>query len=99
MVSGEKNLPVTFDPKTGDNLVWSVELGTETPATPVIARGRVLIGTNNNHPRDPRHQGDRGVLMCFDEKDGRFLWQLVVPEIPGDKYLDRPNAEQQPCAH
>jgi outer membrane protein assembly factor BamB len=92
LVSDERNLPESFDPATGRNVAWSAELGTEAHASPVIGRGRVLIGTNNNHPRDPRHQGDRGVLMCFDEKDGRFRWQLVVPKIPGDKYLDWPNA-------
>jgi outer membrane protein assembly factor BamB len=92
LVSAEKNLPDTFDPKTGKNIQWSVALGSETHSTPVVAGGRVLVGTNNNVPRDPRHQGDRGVLMCFDEKDGTFLWQLVVPKITGDSYLDWPNA-------
>ena len=58
-------------------------LGTSTYSTPVISGGKVLIGTNNDEPRDPRHQGDRGVLLCLDEKDGRFCWQLVVPKLQG----------------
>jgi outer membrane protein assembly factor BamB len=41
-------------------------------------------------PRDPRHQGDRGVLMCFEEKTGRLLWQLVVPKREEDPYFDWP---------
>jgi outer membrane protein assembly factor BamB len=81
MVSDEKDLPETFDPATGRNLKWSVRLGTQAYATPVIAGGKVLVGTNNARPRDPRHKGDRGVLMCFAEADGRFLWQLVVPKL------------------
>lgn len=92
MVSHEKYLPAGFDPATGWNIAWSAALGTECYSTPVVAGGKVLIGTNNNHPRDPRHQGDRGVLMCFDEKDGRLAWQLVVPKLEGDIYLDWPNA-------
>src|SRR5687768_5643114 len=79
MVSHEHGLPGSFDPKAGKQIRWSAALGTETHSTPVAAAGRVYIGTNNGHPRDPKHQGDRGVLMCFDEKDGRFLWQLVSP--------------------
>ncbi len=92
MVSPERDLPDSFDPKTGKNVAWSVQLGTETHSTPIIAGGRVYIGTNNGEPRDPKHQGDRGVLMCFAEKDGRFLWQLVVPKREDDPYLDWPNS-------
>src|SRR5436309_11852706 len=80
MVSNERGLPDSFDPKTGQNIKWSAELGAETHSTPVIARGRVYIGTNNGRPRDPHEVGDRGVLMCFDEATGCFLWQLAVPK-------------------
>jgi outer membrane protein assembly factor BamB len=91
MVSGETGLPTTFDPKTGQNVKWSAKLGTRTYSTPVVAGGKVLIGTNNGEPRDPRHRGDRGVLMCLDEKDGAFLWQLVVPKKTEDEgYADWP---------
>jgi len=75
MVSEEKSLPDSFDPKTGRNIKWSAKLGTETHSTPIVASGRVYIGTNNDAPRDPKHQGDRGVLMCFDEKTGKLLWR------------------------
>jgi outer membrane protein assembly factor BamB len=92
MVSAEKGLPESFDPQSGRNILWSAELGTETHSSPVVAGGRVYIGTNNGHPRDPAQQGDRGVLMCFDEKTGRFLWQLVFPKRSEDIYFDWPNS-------
>jgi outer membrane protein assembly factor BamB len=92
MVSDETGLPDRFDPETGTNVKWSVPLGTECYATPVVAGGKVLIGTNNGQPRDPRHQGDRGVLMCFNQADGSLAWQLVVPKLEGDIYLDWPRA-------
>ena len=91
MVSAERGLPADFDPKTGRNIKWVAKLGNETHSTPVVARGRVYIGTNNSDPRDPRHQGDRGVLMCFDEATGKLLWQLVVPKREEDKFHDWPN--------
>jgi outer membrane protein assembly factor BamB len=90
MVSDEKGLPERFDPKTGLNIRWSVELGTETYSTPIVAGGHVFIGTNNARPRDKQHKGDCGVLMCFDAKDGRFCWQLVVPKLGPSPYLDWP---------
>lgn len=92
MVSAERGLPADFDPATGRNIKWVAKLGSETHSTPVVANGRVYIGTNNRDPRDPKHVGDRGVLMCFEEATGRFLWQLVVPKREEDKYHDWPNA-------
>ncbi len=92
MVSGETGLPDRFDPETGENIKWSVALGSQCWATPVVAGGRVLIGTNNSQPRDPKHQGDRGVLMCFRENDGGFEWQLVVPKLSEDVFFDWPQA-------
>src|SRR5947208_9477847 len=92
MVSAEKGLPDKFDPKSGLNIKWTAELGNETHSTPVVAGGRVYIGTNNGKPRDPKHQGDRGVMMCFSEKTGKLLWQLVVPKREDDPYYDWPKS-------
>jgi outer membrane protein assembly factor BamB len=91
MVSAETGLPETFDPAAGKNILWKANLGTHSYSTPIIARGKVLIGTNNDRPRDPRHKGDRGVLMCLDEKDGALLWQLVVPKLDEEPFSDWPN--------
>src|SRR5262245_18412482 len=92
MVSPERGLIHDFDPKTGRNIRWTAALGTETHSTPIVAGGRVYIGTNNGQPRDPRHAGDRGVLMCFNEADGKLLWQLVVPKREEDPYHDWPKS-------
>jgi outer membrane protein assembly factor BamB len=100
MVSDETGLAETFDPATGKNIKWVVPLGTETYSTPVVSggkpatrpAGKVLIGTNNERPRDPRHKGDRGVLLCLDEKDGSLCWQLVVPKLVPSQYRDWPRS-------
>ena len=90
MVSGETGLPATFNIETGKNVKWSVAVGSNCYATPVVAKGKVLIGANNADERDPRHKGDRGVLLCLDEADGSMCWQLVVPRIEGDRHNDWP---------
>ncbi len=92
MVSKETGLPADFDPGTGRNVLWTADLGSETHSSPVVANGRVYIGTNNEQARDPRHQGDRGVLMCFDEKDGKLLWQFVSPKRDEDPFFDWPKS-------
>jgi hypothetical protein len=100
MVSDEKNVPDHFDPgkkkagseeidmSTTKNVKWVVKLGSQTYGGVVIGGGKILIGTNNESPRDPKYQGDRGILMCFDEKTGKFLWQLSVPKHESGKVND-----------
>jgi outer membrane protein assembly factor BamB len=89
-VSDEKNLPDTFDLETGKNVRWTVRLGTETYSTPVVATGRIFVGTNNERPRDPRLGGDRGVNLCLDEKNGGFLWQLAATKRGPSPFWDWP---------
>jgi outer membrane protein assembly factor BamB len=92
MISNETGLVGTFNLETKENIKWVVPLGSETWSSPVVAQGKVIIGTNNDQPRDPRHEGDRGVLMCFNENDGSLAWQLVVPKLGPDIFLDYPKA-------
>ena len=91
MVSEETGLPESCDPATGKNIRWSVAIGTQSYATPVVSQGRVIIGTNNDEPRDPRHGEDGGVVLCLDEKDGHLCWQFVAPKLENDPYLDWPH--------
>ncbi|HEY3319444.1 MAG TPA: PQQ-binding-like beta-propeller repeat protein [Planctomycetota bacterium] len=92
MVSSEKNLPDSFDPVSGKNVKWVAKLGTETyGSAAVVAGGKVFIGTNNGALKNPKRTGDLGVLMCLDEKDGHFIWQLVQPKLEDDIYQDWPN--------
>jgi outer membrane protein assembly factor BamB len=92
MVSGETGLPVGFDVESGEGVKWSVPLGTRTYSTPVVADGRIYVGTNNDVPRDGRFEGDYGVLLCLAEADGSLIWQLSVPKLPEERsYQDWPN--------
>ena len=90
LVSAEKGLPDSWDLESGRNVAWVAPLGTQSFATPIVAGGRVYLGTNNEVPRDPTHIGDRGAYLCFAEKDGHLLWQLLVPKRDEDQYYDWP---------
>jgi outer membrane protein assembly factor BamB len=81
LVSNERNLPAVFDAEQNKNIKWIADLGKTTYGTPVVSGGRVFVGTNNDQPRDPAEKGDRGVLMCFSEVDGKFLWQAVHKKL------------------
>jgi outer membrane protein assembly factor BamB len=88
----EKNVPAEWSVKEGEqkNIKWVAELGGPSYGGPTVAGGKVFVGTNNQKPRDPKIEGDKGVLMCFDEATGKFLWQAVH-----DK-LDNPNENDFP---
>ena len=100
MVSDEKNLPESWDPgkyklnseeidmTTTKNVKWIAKLGSQAYGNVTVSGGKVFVGTNNESPRDPNIKGDRGVLMCFDEKTGEFLWQLAAPKLGTGKVSD-----------
>src|SRR5439155_9991332 len=74
-----KNIPTEWSTEEGKqkNIKWMAKLGKVTYGGPIIAGGKIFIGTNNEDPRDPAVKGDHGILMCFREGDGQFLWQAV----------------------
>jgi outer membrane protein assembly factor BamB len=84
LTSAMKGLPDTWDAKAGTNVKWKVQVGTSSNGNPVVADGKIFLGTNNGNPRNPEIAGDKGVLMCFRESDGKFLWQAVTDKLEGD---------------
>ncbi len=92
-VSNEPNIPVEWDVTTGENIRWSMPLGSETYGNPVVANGKVYVGTNNGAGYLSRYPSDvdLGVLVCFDEKDGTFLWQHSSEKLPSGRVHDWPN--------
>jgi len=75
------NPPVDWDPASGRNIAWSVELGNQTYGRPVVAGDAVYVGTDNARHLNPDFQEDAGVLMAFHTTDGKFLWQDVTPRV------------------
>ncbi len=84
LTSAMKNLPESWDAKNGTNIKWKAQLGSASNGNPVVADGKIFLGTNNGNPRNPEISGDKGVLMCFRESDGAFLWQAVTDKLDGD---------------
>ena len=100
MYSPARGLPVSFDPgkpkpgsdevdpATTRNVKWVARLGSQSYGNPVVAGGKVFVGTNNEPPRDKRHAGDRSILLCLNEQTGQWVWQLVVPKLKAGKAND-----------
>lgn len=89
--SSMKNLPESWDVESGKNIKWKVPVGMISYGNPVVADGKIFLGTNNERPRDPELTGDKGVLMCFRESDGKFLWQAVTDKLDSGWENDFPD--------
>jgi outer membrane protein assembly factor BamB len=90
MVSEMKGAPTTWDIQAKKNVRWVAELGSQSYGNPVVAGGKVFVGTNNEALKDPKQPGDRGVLMAFDEKTGEFLWQITHEKLASGRVNDWP---------
>ncbi|MDP7019106.1 MAG: PQQ-binding-like beta-propeller repeat protein [Pirellulaceae bacterium] len=99
-----KDIPIDwdvggFDRKTGEwkkdaalNIKWVSPLGSITYGNPVVAGGRVFVGTNNGSGYLKRYPNtvDLGCLLCFDEKSGEFLWQHSSEKLSTGRENDYP---------
>ncbi len=92
-VTDEPNIPIEWEVAAGKNVRWSMPLGSETYGNPVVANGKVYVGTNNGAGYLKRYPSevDLGVLLCFDEKTGEFLWQHSSEKLPSGRVHDWPN--------
>jgi hypothetical protein len=87
-----KNIPIKWDIDDGTNIKWAAKLGSQTYGNPVIANGKVYVGTNNGAGHLKRYPSnvDLGCLLCFDEKTGEFLWQHSSPKLSTGRVHDWP---------
>ena len=99
-----KNIPLDFaggqfDRKTGvwkketsKHVRWTAQLGSQTYGNPVVASGKLLVGTNNGNGYLKRYSSDvdLGCLVCLNEADGKFLWQHSSEKLPTGRVHDWP---------
>jgi outer membrane protein assembly factor BamB len=98
----DKDIPIDFAvrPKGKEkNVKWVAALGSMAYGGPVIAGGQIYVGTNNDRPRDKAVRSDKGVVMCFREADGQFLWQIVHDKLESGDVNDyaKQGVASTPC--
>lgn len=79
-------------PETAKNIKWVARLGSQTYGNPVIVDRKVFVGTNNGGGYLSRYPAtvDLGCLLCFNETDGKFLWQHSSEKLPTGRVHDWP---------
>jgi outer membrane protein assembly factor BamB len=98
--TSEKDLPLTWDAKTGKNVLWKVllhggvknnqEMNSPGWSCPIVWGDRVLITTAVWPARLSREERKKVIpahhVLCFRARDGKPQWDRVVP--PGKCQVD-----------
>lgn len=109
MVSNERGLPESFvagRPREGDGEIdmsttgrvkWAFRAGSYAYGNPTVARGRVIVGTDDSTLRDdPRlRKSGAGMVQCLDAETGKLVWRLVTPKRGKDRLPDGAHFGQQ----
>lgn len=89
----DKDLPIKWDGKTGENIVWKAQLhgGAKRDqewtspgwSCPIVWKDRIFI-TTAIFPAGQSKEERRATIgehhvLCFDAKDGKELWDTVLP--------------------
>ena len=89
----EGKVSLDFDLQKGEagKVVWTQGLGSQTYGNPIVSGGKIFVGTNNGggwrKDKYPPEQ-DKGVILCFDEKTGEFIWQLTRDKLSSGRVND-----------
>jgi len=81
-----------WDSTDAQNIQWVAQLGSQSYGNPVVADGKIYVGTNNRGGHLERYPAkvDLGCLLCFDLETGHFLWQHSSKKLPSGRVHDWP---------
>ena len=85
--------PAPGTPPSAKNIKWVAKLGSRSYGNAVVHNGKVFVGTQQHRPATSSGYPpdvDLGCLLCFDVKDGKFLWQHSSAKLPSGRVHDWP---------
>ena len=89
----EKDLPLTWNAKTGENVLWKTmlhggaksnpEFASPGWSSPIVWKKRIFITTNifaaGLTEKERRSTIGEHHLLCFDTETGKQVWDTIVP--------------------
>lgn len=86
------DIATEWDLESKKNIKYSTAVGSQTYGNPVVANGKLYVGTNNGSGYVKRFPAtvDLGCLICYDEETGKFLWQHSSEKLPTGRVHDWP---------
>ena len=78
--------------EASENVLWAAAIGSQSYGNPIVANGKVFVGTNNGKGWIERYPSnvDLGCLIAFDQKTGEFLWHHSSEKLPTGRVHDWP---------
>jgi outer membrane protein assembly factor BamB len=85
----ETQLPTRWS--TNENLIWKTPLPGPGSSSPIVSRGRIFVTCWSGYGLDAQAPGEISTLqrhaLCLDRRDGRMLWNQIVPApVPETPY-------------
>jgi len=76
-LSPDKDLPLTWDGKTNENILWKAPLPkcSESQSSPIVCKDRVFVMTALSKPLEQH-------VTCYQKSEGTQLWDTVIPPGP-----------------
>jgi len=71
----ETSLPTQWNATTGEGIAWKVPVPGRGHSSPIVWNDQIFIASC-------LEETNERVLLCFDRRDGRILWQRTVLESP-----------------
>jgi outer membrane protein assembly factor BamB len=84
-VSNMKNVPSEWDVKTKKNIKWVAELGSQSYGNPVVAKGMVFVGTNNELLGEFLWQQTHAKLEAGRANDWPYQGVASSPLVEGER--------------
>jgi len=69
-----KNIPVSWDGKSGKNIKWKTEIPLPGYNSPVIWKDKIFLSGANENKRE---------VYCIDLNSGRIIWRTAVAKVLG----------------
>jgi outer membrane protein assembly factor BamB len=73
-IAFQKNIPVSWDGRSGKNIRWKTEIPLSGYNSPIIWNDRIFLTGANETRRE---------VYCFDLNTGKIQWKVPVEKIPG----------------
>lgn len=71
----EKNVPIRWNGKDGQGVVWKTPIPGKGHASPIVSGERIFLVSCREDTKDRS-------LLCLDRATGRILWEQVVVNAP-----------------
>lgn len=97
-VAPDVDLPLTWNGKTGENVLWSAELLGDGIASPIVWKNRVFVANaTRRDPKTPPKKHEQ-FLAAYEATSGKLLWNTPIDPGPWKRgHTGRPGGGYASC--